>query len=348
MPDRYFPQYFRRTRIYAASLTNNLVSMGGLAAGPGKMESTVMDAITREFAISTSPARASTADYMTLLTSGAMVSEGFAAQSNAEFDIHGRRVYDVDPVLVAELRDSDGDEITIADLRPQFRAFYVHVGAQPDVVFGGGVVFEGAYIVADPIAWRITVCGRRPGRWWERPADVHSLRLPASIFHSPLGEAIDEALKIDKDDLMSAQAKMVRQSPEMSHAVLHVMKGHDEAASAMKQALNLCAQVLAYVISYENDREEAWQEDTPVKMKEKADASASAKERERNRSKLTSMGFWRVIKVGLDFRRAHKRAEESGTREPHTRRAHWRNQAHGPRMSLRKLIWIYRTRVLGR
>lgn len=345
MHDRFFPQHFRRTRVYAAHLTNTLSSMGGIRAGRGKVESAVMDAITREFAM-TKASKASIADYMTLLTSGAMVSEGFAAQSNAEFDLNGRRVYDVDPFLVAELRNSDGDEITIADLHPEFRAFYVHVGPQPDIVFGG-VVFEGAYIVVDPIAWRITLCGRRPGSWWDRPADVHSLRLPAEIFHSPLGEAIDEALDIDKRDLQAAQEKMISQSPPMRFAVEKAMRGHDEAAEALKQALNLCAQVVAYVTSYKEDMVEGWQDGTPAAMQEKVETAPTPKERERNRSKLTAMGFWRVIKVGLDFHRAHQRAEESGAREPHTRRAHWRNQAHGPRMSLRKLIWIYRTRVLG-
>jgi hypothetical protein len=133
----------------------------------------------------------------------------------------------------------------------------------------------------------------------------------------------------------------------MADAVGKSMAAHDEAAPALKSALNLCAQVLAYMVSYGDDSLDEWQDDTPVKMREKAENSVSKKERERNLSKLTAMGFWRVIKVGRNFQRAHQFAEEGGTRSPHTRRAHWRNQAHGPRMALRKLIWIYRTRVLG-
>lgn len=351
MSIKYFPQHFRRTRSYAATLPTVLAGMSKSSVAVREMEHATTDAIGREYIKNLDRALSPSAAYLQLISSGAFLTEGLAAQSHAQFEINGKHIFDVDSFLVAELKDSDGDEITIADLKPQFLNFYVHVGAQDDIVFAGGVIFEGAYVLVDPISWRITLCGRRPGKWWDRPSDVHTLRLPSVIFQSPLNVAIEEALDIDRKDLFAAQAGMSGNSatsPSMNTAVDLALKSHFESTDALKKAMNLIAQVLAYVASYGEDSREGWQDETPEKMRMKADSNANQKERERNESKLTSMGFWRVFKVGKDFSAANLAANQSMSRAPHSRRAHWRNQAHGPRHSLRKLIWIYRTRILGR
>jgi hypothetical protein len=353
MTPRFFPQHFRRTRPYSTLLVTKLTGAKRSGVPLKSLDGIVAETIAQDVTNQKGGVKANRDphsmldEYMGLLKSGAMISEGFAAQSNAQFEIEGSVVFDVDPVLVAELKDSDGGEIAIADLKPASDAFYIHLGAQEDIVFNGNVVFEGAYILPDERSWRITICGRRPGPWWDRPADVHTLRLPPGVFQSPLGDAIDEALAVDRADLMSAHQQLVTNFGTATTAIEKALAAHEASTDALKKALNLCAQVLAYIVNYDDDKEHAWQDDTPQKLREKADGADTQKERERNLSKLRSMGFWKIIKVGHQFGNLHLAAALAGTRAPHSRAGHWRRQAHGPQMSLRKLIYIQRTFVTG-
>ena len=65
--------------------------------------------------------------------------------------------------------------------------------------------------------------------------------------------------------------------------------------------------------------------------------SGTPREQARARSKLWSAGFVPIERVGLRFEREFT-LERSVSQ--HIRRGHWRNQAHGPGFSLRKLIWM--------
>ena len=111
-------------------------------------------------------------------------------------------------------------------------------------------------------------------------------------------------------------------------------------------ALQLLGNALAYVSAYPEDVREQWQPGTPEAIVIKA--GRAGKEGVNAASRLFSMGFRRVRRVGEDFEVADEaRGGGGGAKSPHWRTGHWRHQAHGPQMSLRKLIWIRPMRILG-
>ena len=65
----------------------------------------------------------------------------------------------------------------------------------------------------------------------------------------------------------------------------------------------------------------------------------------RARSRLAALGYVPVLLCGQQVEKQRQRVGASaspGAGHPvtHWRRGHWRNQAHGPGRSLRKLIWL--------
>jgi hypothetical protein len=341
MSPKFFPRFFRTSRDYAAELPSKLTFAATRGESIQQLTGIAIDAVMRE------AIEKAQLNHVDFVSSGVMSSEGFAAQSYSQYMISLGAIYDIDPFLVGELKESEGDEITISDLKPPQRVFYLHFGSQSDIVFNDRVIFEGAFILVDPLGWRITICGRREGHWWDRPADVHTLRLPPEVFQSPINDAIEESLRIDFNDLVVAREALAQRMPSMSKAVDVAVKSNEDSSFALKRAMNLCAQTLAYMTSYHDDMNESWQDDTPLRLREKAESAPTKKERDRSESKLRSMGFERVCHIGKLIAKAQRDAISTGTMMPHTRRAHWRNQAHGPHMSLRKLIWIHRMRVMS-
>lgn len=350
---KYFPQHFKRTRGYHKAVTEQIVGQRKNGAMYLDLIGTASKLVAFDYVAKVYGEKGTTdkvvllKGFQELVSSGMLFSEGMGAMNHGDFELSGSVVFDVNPSLVSELKDSDADEISISDVEPPFPAFYLHVGPQSDIVFNGSVVFEGAYIRCSGGDWSITICGRRPGNWWDDPADWHTLRLTAETFDLPLPLAIDRALEIDRDDLIKRQSESNRQSAVSDEYVSSVLVKNDASARAMKAALNLCVQILAYIANYRDDQKKEWQEGTPEKMREKADAAPSVKERDRNESKLRSMGYWKVIKVGFEFGRAHLEAARAGERTPHSRRAHWRRQRYGQGFALSKLIYIQRTFVMG-
>jgi hypothetical protein len=351
---KYFPQHFKRNRGYSKTAVEQLVGMRKQGARFLDMRGPIQEIVSRDHATKTNATangalaqNAFLSSFQHLLSTGFLFSEGMGALNHVEFELNESVVFDVDPSLASELKDSDSDELVIGDVDPPFSAFYIHVGPQADIVFNDSVVFEGAYIRCSPTDWLITICGRRPGNWWGDPADWHTLRMTAETFETPLPQAIEQALEIDRSELMERHSQLKSQGMITKEYVESVLAKNNGSAEALKKALNLCVQVLAYIVSYREDQKRGWQDDTPEKMREKADHAATPKERERNESKLRSMGFWKVIKVGHEFGRAHLEAARSGERTPHSRRGHWRRQRHGQGFSLTKLIYIQRTFVMG-
>lgn len=107
------------------------------------------------------------------------------------------------------------------------------------------------------------------------------------------------------------------------------------------ESLRLIINGLCYLSAYTNDIETKWPDDTPTSLLQKIENSSKPKDVRRTVSQLTSMGYVKVHYCGKAFR--HTISENYKTdrkTKTHWRRGHWRNQAYGPQLSKRKLIWI--------
>lgn len=107
-----------------------------------------------------------------------------------------------------------------------------------------------------------------------------------------------------------------------------------------RESLRLIVNALCFITAYPEDIEVQWPQATPKKLLSKT--VGTFRESRRTKSKLASLGYIPIHLCGLKIRKIA--AEESAfPKKPiqgHWRRGHWRNQAHGPKLQLHKLIWI--------
>lgn len=341
---RYFPQYYRASRAFARDLPAKLqevASRDGLAAS----EHYLVDAVGKD-AMRTG---ASVAD---LMEGTALSQEMAAAQTYAQFMLDGAFVYDVAPKLGQALHASDTDELCISQLHLPAHSFYLHFG-RSDIRLNDAWPLEGLFVLPSPRSWRLILCARRtagPGSWFNRPGETHLLRIPPECFNMPFPEAVASALKIDAQDIEMARARISRHPqegllpPSLKGVADTALELNELNQTALRDALVWAGNALAYLTAYPEDARRDWQPGSPASMVEKA--NRPGKEGERAASKMTSMGFWNATVVGAAFDLASGDAAGSSV-SAHWRRGHWRHQAHGPAMSLRKLVWIRPMRVLG-
>ncbi len=342
---RYFPQFWRQTRPFAKHLAERLrqaARSGGLPAA----NQVLFEDIAASAQRAGRPLRS-------LLDNNLYGHEGLLGQSLAHWEAEGGEVLDFAPALVEALRHSDCGEMQLADvLGTTERALYLHFGPQTDIVMGAGQPVEGLLVLHTPSAGysRMMLMGRTDTGWLEGVGQSQMLRFRlADMARLPFDLAIDAAVALDVQDIEDARKKLHAQDPA---GLLATSNSFDEAqesqrrnARAYTQALQLAGNALAYVTAYPDDIQTQWQPGTSEALSAKA--AKPGKEGFRAASKLRSMGYREVRVVGGEFERADERARAGGPRSAHWRRGHWRNQAHGPQLSLRKLIWIQPMRVLG-
>ncbi|KWU17913.1 hypothetical protein [Burkholderia cenocepacia] len=332
----YFPQFYRRTRPYVKAFLKDVEdsysrgernTAGGLATKAYRAE------------LLTS-AGASTYSQVSSVT------ELQAAATYAQWHLGGGIVYEFDPALVQALEHSDAGEVLLSDLNHPFDSVYFAFGSGHDIKLANGATVTGAYVLNTPgVSLRVVLTAPLPDTedWWQRQAEVYDVVIPARFQHLPLEEAIDLAIQADIDDFKKATGpttdyRAKGEGPAIDHVLLRI----ESNGPAYRQAVNLIVNGLLYVTAYAQDVEERWQDGTPEKWVEKA-STGTPKEIQRNRSKLSAMGFIRIRRVGGYF---STQASLIG-RAAHWRRGHFRQQAFGPRMSLRRLVWIRPVAVLG-
>lgn len=346
-PALYYPQHFRNTRPYAKSFIagmEDLVRVG--AANPKTaydLSARLIGATYRECGIALSSPQFNARNYTV---------ENQAALMYAEWTQRGSAVYSFKEALTQALMATGVSQVTIAELQFPFHCAYFHFGPQPELTLQSGAAVTGAYVMWVPgQALRLSLTAPLPAecKWSDRWAEVYDLRILAPHFGKDIESAIEQALVDDIEDLRQA-AKTLASSgnPHVSAGAASTNR-FIEAHTANKATLSRCFQLitnaLCYLTAYPNDALTTWQDDTPQKLRTKVD-TAPAKEASRAASKLEAMGYRRVRHIGGEFSDASAHAE-AGHVAPHWRRGHWRSQAHGPQQTLRKLIWLQPTRVLG-
>jgi hypothetical protein len=279
-----------------------------------------------------------------------MEQEGLLAQIQSQWFMRGARILDFTPSLVEALRHSDAGDMRLSDLVGDSEmAFYLHFGPQQDLLLADGQPLEGLMVVHMPERGfvRMLMMGRRTGSWPESGAgETQMLRFRLEDMKDlPFDEAVEAAVELDITDIRTGRAKLEAMGAKPTLDFQAMEDRQRKNAGTYREALRLAGNALAYLKAYPEDIIRAWQPGTPSSLQEKA--SRPGKEGPRAESKLRSMGFRPVEVVGLEFEEADARAAAGGPRSPHWRRGHWRHQAHGPQLSLRKLIWIRPVRVLG-
>ena len=142
------------------------------------------------------------------LTMAAVDQEARGALIWGDWAMAGKRILSFTPELTQAFLNSDCGDMRIEDVEPAYRAQYFRFDMPDDspiLMTGGGVAFEGAYVVHVPgVSMRICLTGRPDSalplneQWRER----YDLLIHAQHFNKPAHEVIEIALA---DDIASVK-----------------------------------------------------------------------------------------------------------------------------------------------
>jgi len=263
----------------------------------------------------------------------------------------GSALYVFEPELADALQQTRVGEITLSDVQFPFDHAYIHFGPRPDLVLHTGAMVTGAFVLWYPgQALRIMLTAPLPDEapLASRAAEAYELRILAQRFDMKLDQAIAQALEDDYDDVRIAVEKMSAQNAGRAQANKNAgdffMERHSLNKNVFSRSVELIVNALCYITAFPEDTQEGWPATAPEKLTSKAE-TGTPKEKARAQSKLYALGHLRVRRVGMDFAKAMRKP--TGGITPHWRTGHWRPQAYGPKHSLRKIIWVRPTRVMG-
>jgi hypothetical protein len=300
-----------------------------------------------------------------------MEAEQNLATAFGRFIQAGRQVLDFPPELMELLAHTDVDDIPLDRIRLPYAAQYLHFGPQLDLELESGWLVDGAYVEqrgeSGDIRFTITAVptdrASKPA-WFLGPEPQYTQDFVQNFRSMDLGTAVDmvvaetlaglraqqgeqggditEKMKdalAEKEMQLPDDLRIVDVAPELAHARQdQVSRRHAVYKAALQRVVN----ALCYIAAYPDDIESVWPDGTPASLVEKA-RTGKGKEVHRAQSKLLSLGYVPVHicgkRVGVQ-RTRHGLTTRDEHIAAHWRRGHWRNQAHGPAHSLRKLIWI--------
>ena len=287
------------------------------------------------------------------------MNEAWLSDTVARFFDGGQVVFHIEPRLKEAFQASDLGDATAEDLKFPFDVFYVHLGADLGMTFNAGAArLEGVFINRSQEGQVVmTLAGElvdEPSHWGERGLESFTFHFAKEDLDKPLllaARAHLEKKSQDPNDIPEL-ADLTGFAEAERNDILETWESHDEErrmhaanVDVVLECVRIAANALLYVSQYPEDMASDYQDGFPAGFREKIERS-DGKTRERTLSKARSAGYTLIKRVGQVFERAES-AEGGETPSPHLRRAHWRRQAHGPRGSLRKLIWIRAVRVLG-
>lgn len=308
-----------------------------------------------------------------------MNAELTLATAYGRFFQAGRQIIDFPQQMTDLLGDSDIDDIPLNAIKMPYASQYLYFGPQEDMEIEPGWIVDGAYVEqrgeAGDIRFTITAAPRdhaRSAEWCTFPEVQYTQDFVGEFRSMDLATAIDTVLssrlavlaeqKSQKGGDITAQVEaqpfvygrtmpagiqIVDVAPQMASL------RDDETRRrhpVYKKALQIVVNALCYVTAYPDDIETAWPDGTPASLLGKAN-SGTSKERARAQSKLASLGYSPVNLCGKHFEEEVKRAGidpgaiKKGSVAMHWRRGHWRRQAHGTGLSLRKMVWVMPTMV---
>jgi hypothetical protein len=340
----FFPPHFAQTRPYVKAFLRDVDSR--MLQGPYTYED-IFKVAARHVADAFNVSKLSLENRE--LDPQAYALENRQALLYNAWRLEGGIIYQLDRHLTEALRQSSLSEVCINDLQYPFDTIYFSFGAQPGLVLESGAPVTGAYVFYAPgTALRISLTAPLPPDTPlpRRGYEIYDLGIKAKHFGVNLDDAVKLALEDDIEDIRQAieglrQGGDTLARREALPTLERVYETQKAQFEMYRQVVHLIANALCYLSAYKDDVKEIWPSSTPASLQQKADGEG--KEARRAASKLLAMGYRKVRYMGQQF----AEAERKGGVTPHMRRAHWRNQAYGEQLKLRKLIWIHKTRVLG-
>lgn len=251
----------------------------------------------------------------------------------------GSRIVQFDAALTTEFHHTDVDGMTLDDMDLPWESLYLAFDG-PDAPARTGMPIDGALVTMtrpDPAAGIEGLLAIRPlmtpAEPWTTPDRQTTWTVMATgrdgkDLRTEFAESAGEVIGLASEFERTAPFEMDRERRDDMEA----FRRNQMRSPAMLEALvNLAVNALLY-LSQRPSLIEGWQPGAPAKLLERA--AIPGRQGEKASRELTYAGWARIHHLGVP-------AQGDGHFvRAHWRRGHWRRQAHGPRMSLRRLVRI--------
>lgn len=280
-------------------------------------------------------------------------------QVYAAYKAGGRVIFDFSKRLTEALLNSDVQEIPLSALHKPAQSLYLHFGQGVTVGIDSHEI-EGAFVA-----------------WLERPGEppvltvdfVSANQFTDSIFwFRQDGEPLTGcSISLDNPDIdvITALEESVHRVDMRNKVLLEQNRRFEEKLTAeygeivsipspisriaenlplLKSGMALVINCLLYLSAEPDDRVDGWDDQADPVMAEQSISAVKPGTRKTATRTLEKQGYSKIQFVGRQFAAAvdsQAVTDETGrTVVTHFRRGHFRNQAYGPKQSLRKVIFI--------
>jgi hypothetical protein len=262
------------------------------------------------------------------------------AATHAAWVRFGRQIFELSPGLVEAFRLTDVKNASFEGLHLPYRSFFLHFGLQPDLVFDDSSrlspeYVDGAYILqtgAGTITVELTLT---------RPAGEVASHLPGlHISIDPVLARLgaEDAMNQAIDNSLSMGYGNIPQLDPMYEA--EALRLQEAARSVLTKAASLISNALFYLSEPQDDLTLKYEEGAPPALVKRA-LQGKPGQQQQAKQALNTEGYAFVRYCGAHFsRHGANDGSSSELTKAHWRRGHWRNQPHGPQLTLIKRVWI--------
>lgn len=280
---------------------------------------------------------------------------------HAVFAVHGRNIFHFEPEMIEQFRQTEIDQVPVSALAFPYQSFYMSFGKQADLdLWGEGNFVDGAYISVLPnMPLQIVLSTIRPDvdyrdrtNWITNPDRYYYLPLSLERTDASVATVVAEALEEevesrdmsqmpDQSGVYEIDGRSIEVRDNKHHSSKQEVAEIQDGFDVFKEALRLVINGLCYVTSYMEHTEERWPDDTPNKLLERLNKATNKSSRQKALAELLSRGYRKVRFCGKHTASDQVTLVPTGRElTAHWRRGHWRNQASGPELKERRLIWI--------
>ena len=263
----------------------------------------------------------------------------------------GFNVFLFEDIIGDMLLNSSADDIPVELIKSPYSAYYIHFHREFNV---GARSMIGAYIIDDPEIPVLQVCLlfeplNKQSHWLGSPSSYIFLPISRDSGKT-LGDAIEDAVSSEIAEKQKVASEIMPQGFDVDRRQERLRREAKEltdAKDSLNEVMSYISNCLCYLTS-SGDISWDYPLDTPLSLVDKVRTAKDTKGKEKNLSKMRSMGYTPIQVMGKASSQRVSRTEHHDSDTPkktHWRRGHWRNQKHGTRNQLSKLLWIKPTLV---
>lgn len=338
----YFPERYLQSRQHAADLVNaisNLRSIFGYSVGSLiDPNMTVINMLLQ--------------NYPQFREDVNILGEYLLATAHEYYLRQGRNIFHLVPNLLSEFRETDVGDIPLSSVQYPYNSFYIHFGAQHDLMIGEELTASGVYVMKSDVELVLLVTGV------SLPGTLQTTAIP-SDFMNPIGirfgdhsgtiaEAFDNSIKSEiarqQESIKSVNRKLGAPPAETDMIKKLSMATSPVYVNSLRKVLDIAINAICYMTSYQDELQVVEDEES-VQLNEQLAAATSKKAQRRLRNRLGAAGGYTTIRFcGLSLGSGQEKGLYSrgagNEKRPHWRRGHWRHQRSGVGLTVISLKWI--------